>query len=58
MLLEARKYLYDIQQAIAFRNILIHAYATIDDRIVWGVVEGRLPQLRAEVRGLLATGRD
>lgn len=95
MRLEARKYLFDIQQAadriarfcegkrfddyrgdellrsaverqpdlaerikdhrkiIAFRNILIHAYATVDDRIVWGVVEGDLPALRASLTELL-----
>jgi uncharacterized protein with HEPN domain len=41
------------RRIIAFRNILIHAYATIDDRIVWGVIEGQLPQLRREVDTLL-----
>jgi uncharacterized protein with HEPN domain len=40
---------------IAFRNLLIHGYATIDDMIVWGVVEGNLPQLRDTLRQLLAT---
>jgi uncharacterized protein with HEPN domain len=54
MPLEVRKYLYDIQQA----TNLIHAYATIDDRIVWGVVEGKLPQLRVDVGKLLATDTD
>ena len=48
--------LTEYRRIIAFRNILIHAYATIDDRIVWGVVEGQLPQLRREVDTLL--GRD
>lgn len=50
MPLEARKYL--------FRNILIHAYATIDDRIVWGLIERKLPQLRVEVKNLLAADTD
>jgi uncharacterized protein with HEPN domain len=35
----------DIGRIIAFRNVLIHGYATIDDALVWGVVEGELPQL-------------
>ena len=39
---------------VAFRNILIHGYATVDDKIVWGVVEGNLPQLRDALRRLLA----
>ena len=33
---------------IAFRNILIHAYAEVDDRIVWDIVEAELPMLRRE----------
>jgi uncharacterized protein with HEPN domain len=28
---------------IAFRNILVHAYAQVDDRIVWGIVQTKLP---------------
>ena len=43
----------DYRRIIAFRNILIHAYATVDDRIVWGVVEGDLPALSASQATLL-----
>ncbi|HEU0075461.1 MAG TPA: HepT-like ribonuclease domain-containing protein [Dehalococcoidia bacterium] len=42
------------QRIIAFRNILIHGYADIDDRLVWDIVETRLPRLRDEVTALLA----
>jgi uncharacterized protein with HEPN domain len=35
----------NVGRIIAFRNVLIHSYATIDDGLVWGVVEGELPQL-------------
>jgi uncharacterized protein with HEPN domain len=38
---------------IAFRNLIVHGYASVDDRIVWGVVEAHLPALRAAVRELL-----
>ncbi len=38
---------------IAFRNILAHGYAEIDDRIVWGIVESNLPTLLREVDALL-----
>jgi uncharacterized protein with HEPN domain len=43
----------DHRRIIAFRNILIHGYATVDDKIVWGVVEGNLPALRKAVDSLL-----
>jgi len=39
---------------IAFRNILIHGYAEIDDRLVWDILENKLPALRREVDELLA----
>ncbi|HMA87309.1 MAG TPA: HepT-like ribonuclease domain-containing protein [Burkholderiales bacterium] len=42
------------RKIIAFRNIIIHGYADVDDRIVWGVVEADLPKLRIAVAQLLA----
>lgn len=43
----------DLQRIIAFRNVLIHAYATVDDRLVWGVVERDLEILRTTLAELL-----
>ena len=43
----------ELPRIVAFRNILIHGYATVDDRIVWGVVEGNLPKLREALQRLL-----
>lgn len=39
---------------IAFRNILVHGYANVDNRLVWGVLESDLPSLRATLGNLLA----
>ena len=44
----------DHRRIIAFRNILVHGYATVDDRIVWGVVETSLPALMESVDTLLS----
>ncbi len=38
---------------IAFRNILIHGYADVDDRLVWDIVQTKLPVLGREVEALL-----
>ena len=38
---------------IAFRNILVHGYADIDDRIIWDIVQSKLPTLLREVESLL-----
>ncbi len=39
----------DLPRAVALRNLLVHAYADVDDRIVWGVVTGQLARLVAEL---------
>ncbi len=44
------------RRIIAFRNILIHGYAQVDDRLVWDVVESKLPTLQREVAALLREG--
>ena len=45
----------DLRQIIAFRNVLIHGYATVDRARVWRVIEDNLPPLRAALAALLAT---
>jgi uncharacterized protein with HEPN domain len=40
---------------IGFRNILIHGYDMVDDRIVWNAVKNHLPGLMWEIRKLLDT---
>ena len=41
------------QRIIAFRNILIHGYADVDDKLVWDVVETNLSTLSDEIEVLL-----
>jgi len=41
------------QRLIAFRNILIHGYAEIDNRIVWNVLELKLPIVLSQASNLL-----
>ncbi|MGH9641767.1 MAG: HepT-like ribonuclease domain-containing protein [Terriglobales bacterium] len=43
---------------VAFRNLLIHGYAEIDDRIVWSVLETKLPVLHRETESLLASAEE
>ena len=40
-------------RVIAFRNILIHGYADVDDLLVWDIVQTKLPVLCREVEALL-----
>lgn len=44
------------RRIIAFRNVLIHGYASVDDRIVWGVLARDLPDLPRQVEELLEEG--
>jgi uncharacterized protein with HEPN domain len=43
----------DLPRIVAFRNVLVHGYASVDNRIVWGVIEGSLASLRAALYRLL-----
>ena len=45
----------DHRRVIAFRNILVHGYAGVDDRLVWDMVVTRLTDLRRDVDRLLRT---
>ncbi|EME57720.1 DUF86 domain-containing protein [Amycolatopsis decaplanina] len=42
----------DLGRIVAFRNILIHGYATVDDALVWQVLTERLPGLIGVLRRL------
>jgi uncharacterized protein with HEPN domain len=39
---------------VSFRNILAHGYDSIDNRIVWGIIEEDLGKLLEDVERLLA----
>jgi uncharacterized protein with HEPN domain len=41
------------RRIIGFRNILIHGYDVVDERLVWHAVKNHLPVLVDEVQGLL-----
>jgi len=43
----------DAREIIAFRNLLIHGYAEVDDQLVWNIAETRLPRLLEKVNTLL-----
>lgn len=44
----------ELPRAVAFRNILIHGYANVDHKLVWGVIENHLEPLRGRLAQLLA----
>lgn len=44
----------DVRKIVAFRNLLIHGYAVIDDGRVWEIVTTMLPSLHATTSALLA----
>ncbi len=46
----------DLPRVVGFRNVLIHGYAAVDDRLVWGVVENHIGSLRKALDALLHSG--
>jgi uncharacterized protein with HEPN domain len=43
----------DVPQIIAFRNLLIHGYASVNDTTVWRTIETSLPHLYETIARLL-----
>ena len=41
------------KQIVAFRNRLVHAYDSLDNSIIWAVVNRHLEPLKAEIQALL-----
>jgi uncharacterized protein with HEPN domain len=50
---ESANAIQDVGRIIAFRNLLIHGYATVDNRVVWGVIESSLDSFRSALRKIL-----
>jgi uncharacterized protein with HEPN domain len=46
----------ELPRIVAFRNILIHGYATVDDALVWQVLKEKLPELERAIRDILDAG--
>lgn len=46
----------DLPRIVAFRNVLIHAYARVDDSLVWSVATEKLEALLATLNELLGEG--
>ena len=42
----------NVRQIISFRNILAHCYDSVEDRIVWGIIEESLPRLLGDLDSL------
>lgn len=47
--------IHEYREIIAFRNVLIHGYDSIDDAITWRIIEKKLPVLIRDVRRLMET---
>lgn len=43
----------ELSRIVAFRNIVVHAYSSVDDDLVWQIIEGKLPELRQILENLL-----
>jgi uncharacterized protein with HEPN domain len=45
----------ELRQIVGLRNRIIHGYDSVDDEIVWDVVQNKIPALTAQLTALLAT---
>lgn len=44
----------DAGKIIGFRNIIIHGYDILDEKIIWDAVQNNVPKLLKEINSLLA----
>lgn len=45
----------ELDRVVGFRNVLVHGYASVDNRLVWGLVETKLTELREVLERSLTT---
>jgi len=50
---ETAKAIPDLRSAVNLRNILIHGYAKVNNRIVWRTVHEDLPRMAAQLESIL-----
>jgi uncharacterized protein with HEPN domain len=48
----------DLRRIVGLRNRLIHGYNSVDDEIVWDIVQTKLPVLEQLLAEMLAQGDD
>jgi uncharacterized protein with HEPN domain len=41
------------RKIISFRNLLAHSYDSVEDEIVWGIIQKNIPVLKSEIHQLL-----
>ncbi len=41
-----------IAKIIGLRNLIIHAYDSVDTEIIWGIIQKDIPVLKAEIKQL------
>ena len=52
---ELARLIPELGSVVAFRNILVHGYADVDDAAVWRIVSEDLPELESRLDALLDT---
>ena len=50
---EMLQHIRNHRDIVSFRNILVHGYDAIDDRVVWGVIDEDLGSLLEDVEKLI-----
>ncbi len=41
------------EKIIGLRNIIAHAYDSLDDELIWGVIQRHIPKLKQEISALI-----
>lgn len=45
----------DARAAIGLRNRIVHGYDTVDDALIWRIVQDHVPAIKAQIEAVLST---
>jgi len=52
---DSMKHIEESQKIVAFRNVLVHEYSTVDNDDVWSAITSKLPRFREQILAVVAT---
>jgi uncharacterized protein with HEPN domain len=52
--LDFMKHIEESQKIVAFRNVLVHEYSTVDNDDVWSAITSKLPPFRKQILAVIA----
>ncbi len=50
---ELEERLPDSRSAIGLRNRIVHGYDSVDDRVIWNIIQKHVPRIQSQIEAIL-----